>query len=90
MINGELVQIARTRDLIYPVSQLVEMLSAGVPLLPGDLLFTGTPSGVGLGRTPQRWLRGGEALRSWIEGIGELNQTFVDSSQPHPSQGRTA
>ncbi len=90
MINGELVQNARTRDLIYPVSQLVEMLSAGVPLLPGDLLFTGTPSGVGLGRTPQRWLRGGEALRSWIEGIGELNQTFVDSSQPHPSQGRTA
>lgn len=88
-IDGELVQKARTRDLLYSVPELVAMLSAGIPLLPGDLVFTGTPSGVGLGRTPQRWLRGGEVLHSWIEGIGELNQTFVDSSPADPSREET-
>jgi 2-keto-4-pentenoate hydratase/2-oxohepta-3-ene-1,7-dioic acid hydratase in catechol pathway len=45
--------------------------------LPGDLIFTGTPSGVGLGRTPQRWLQPGDMLTSYIEGIGEMRHTFV-------------
>ncbi|MFC9359102.1 fumarylacetoacetate hydrolase family protein [Rhodococcus sp. NPDC057014] len=76
-IDGVEVQRARTSDLIYSVPRLIAELSAGVTLLPGDLVFTGTPAGVGLGRTPQRWLQPGEHLRSWVEGIGELNQRFV-------------
>ncbi|GAA2140367.1 fumarylacetoacetate hydrolase family protein [Actinomadura napierensis] len=76
-INGEQMQKARTRDLIFPVPLLVARLSAVLPLLPGDLVFTGTPAGVGLGRDPQRWLAPGDELVSRIEGIGELRQRFV-------------
>ncbi len=47
-----------------------------LPLLPGDVIFTGTPAGVGLGLTPQRWLTTGDVLVSTIEGIGELRQRF--------------
>ncbi|MFI6483055.1 fumarylacetoacetate hydrolase family protein [Nonomuraea sp. NPDC050663] len=75
-IDGEEMQRGRTRDLIFSVPALVAKLSAVLPLLPGDVLFTGTPAGVGLGRTPQRWLADGEVLVSRIEGIGELRQTF--------------
>jgi 2-keto-4-pentenoate hydratase/2-oxohepta-3-ene-1,7-dioic acid hydratase in catechol pathway len=63
--------------LIFNVSELIEQLSAVTPLLPGDLIFTGTPSGVGLGRTPQCWLAPGDVLTSYIEGIGEMRHTFV-------------
>lgn len=76
-VDGEVVQRGRTADLIVDVPRLVAGLSATVPLLPGDLIFTGTPAGVGLGRSPQRFLQPGERLRSWIEGVGELDQTFV-------------
>jgi 2-keto-4-pentenoate hydratase/2-oxohepta-3-ene-1,7-dioic acid hydratase in catechol pathway len=76
-INGEEVQKARTSDLIFPVPVLVSRLSALLPLLPGDVIFTGTPAGVGLGRDPQRWLADGEELISTIEGIGELRQRFT-------------
>jgi len=76
-INGEEVQRGRTRDLILSVPGLLAGLSAVVPLLPGDVIFTGTPAGVGLGRDPQRWLAAGDELVSVIEGIGELRQTFV-------------
>ena len=76
-INGVQVQRARTRDMIFSVSELIEQLSAVTPLLPGDVIFTGTPSGVGLGRTPPRWLAPGDVLASYIEGIGEMRHTFV-------------
>ncbi|MFE0420374.1 fumarylacetoacetate hydrolase family protein [Streptomyces tendae] len=76
-INGEEVQKGRTRDLIFSVPALISGLSAVLPLLPGDVIFTGTPAGVGLGRDPQRWLAPGDELVSTIEGIGELRQTFV-------------
>jgi len=76
-IDGEQVQSGRTSELIYSVPALVSKLSASMPLLPGDVIFTGTPSGVGLGRTPQRWLQPGEQLVSAIEGIGELRNRFV-------------
>jgi len=49
-------------------------------LLPGDVLFTGTPAGVGIGRDPQRWLAPGDELVSYISGIGELRQRFVAAS----------
>lgn len=76
-IDGEQVQLGRTRDLIFSVPALIAKLSATLPLLPGDVIFTGTPSGVGLGRTPQRWLQPGEELVSSIEGIGELRHRFI-------------
>lgn len=76
-INGEEVQKGRTRDLIFSVPALISRLSAVLPLLPGDVIFTGTPAGVGLGRDPQRWLEAGDELVSTVEGIGELRQTFV-------------
>nr|WP_202525483.1 fumarylacetoacetate hydrolase family protein [Streptomyces sp. SID4926] len=76
-VNGEEVQNGRTRDLIFSVPALISRLSAVLPLLPGDVLFTGTPAGVGLGRDPQRWLHAGDELVSTIEGIGELRQTFT-------------
>ncbi|MFE6366005.1 fumarylacetoacetate hydrolase family protein [Streptomyces sp. NPDC057806] len=76
-VNGEEVQKGHTRDLIHSVPALIAKLSAVLPLLPGDVIFTGTPAGVGLGRDPQRFLAPGDVLVSSIEGIGELRQTFV-------------
>jgi len=78
-IDGETVQNGRTGDLLFPVERLVSRLSHTISLLPGDLIFTGTPAGVGQGRDPQRFLQPGERLDSWIEGLGELHQTFVAS-----------
>ena len=71
-IDGETVQDARTSDLIFGVPRLVAELSAVLPLLPGDIIFTGTPAGVGATRQPARFLQPGETLESWIEGIGTI------------------
>jgi 2-keto-4-pentenoate hydratase/2-oxohepta-3-ene-1,7-dioic acid hydratase in catechol pathway len=79
-VNGEQMQQGRTKDLIVGVSQLIEQLSRVTPLLPGDIIFTGTPSGVGMGRSPQRWLAPGDVLTTYIEGIGEMRHTFVAAS----------
>jgi 2,4-didehydro-3-deoxy-L-rhamnonate hydrolase len=76
-INGEPVQDARTSQLIFSVPALIASLSSRLPLLPGDVIFTGTPSGVGLGRTPPRWLADGDVLTSHIEGIGQMRHRFV-------------
>jgi 2-keto-4-pentenoate hydratase/2-oxohepta-3-ene-1,7-dioic acid hydratase in catechol pathway len=78
-IDGETVQHARTSDLIFSVPAMIAGLSRLVPLYAGDVIFTGTPSGVGMGRTPQRFLRHGEELVTRIAGIGELRQRFVDA-----------
>jgi 2-keto-4-pentenoate hydratase/2-oxohepta-3-ene-1,7-dioic acid hydratase in catechol pathway len=82
-VNGAVMQQGRTSDMIFPVSELVAYLSGIVTLYPGDIIFTGTPSGVGMGRTPPVYLQAGDVLQSWIEGIGTLTQTFVaaDSSK---------
>jgi 2-keto-4-pentenoate hydratase/2-oxohepta-3-ene-1,7-dioic acid hydratase in catechol pathway len=75
-INGEEMQKGRTSELIFPIPVLLSRLSRTVILYPGDVVFTGTPAGVGLGRDPQRWLADGDELVSSIEGIGELRQSF--------------
>ena len=77
-VNGEQMQKSRTSELIFPVADLIARLSAVMPLLPGDVVFTGTPAGVGLGRSPQKWLAAGDELVTSIEGIGELRQRFTD------------
>jgi 2,4-diketo-3-deoxy-L-fuconate hydrolase len=78
-INGEDVQKSRTSNLIISVPLLIERLSAILTLLPGDIIFTGTPAGVGMGRDPQRWLAHGDELVTYIEGIGEMRHRFVDA-----------
>ena len=77
-IDGEKMQDARTSDLIFSVPRLVAELSAVVSLLPGDVIFTGTPSGVGGMRQPPRFLQPGQVLESWIEGIGTIRNRLVE------------
>ncbi len=76
-IDGETVQSSRTSDLIFSVPRLIEELSSIVTLLPGDVIFTGTPSGVGNARTPKRFLKPGEVLVSTIEHIGSITTTLT-------------
>jgi 2-keto-4-pentenoate hydratase/2-oxohepta-3-ene-1,7-dioic acid hydratase in catechol pathway len=79
-VNGEKMQDARTTDLIFDVPQLITELSAVVPLLPGDVIFTGTPAGIGVVRKPPRFLQPGDTLQSWIEGIGTIRNNIVAGS----------
>ena len=76
-VDDEEVQRSRTSDLVFSVPALISLISHRVRLFPGDLIFTGTPAGVGFCRSPKRYLKPGEQLRSWVEGISELHQTFV-------------
>jgi 2-keto-4-pentenoate hydratase/2-oxohepta-3-ene-1,7-dioic acid hydratase in catechol pathway len=77
LLDRETVQSGRTAEMIFPVGDLVSRLSGICPLLPGDLIFTGTPAGVGNRRTPPRYLQPGETLVSRVEQIGEIRQHFV-------------
>lgn len=79
-VDGETMQDARTTDLIFGVPQLVAELSAVLPLLPGDVIFTGTPAGVGVARQPAKFLAPGDVLESWIEGIGTIRNRCVAST----------
>jgi 2,4-didehydro-3-deoxy-L-rhamnonate hydrolase len=76
-VDGQTMQDARTSDLIFGVPRLVAELSAVVSLLPGDVIFTGTPAGVGGTRQPARFIQPGEVVESWIEGIGTIRNRFV-------------
>jgi 2-keto-4-pentenoate hydratase/2-oxohepta-3-ene-1,7-dioic acid hydratase in catechol pathway len=82
-IDGETVQDARTSDLVFGVPQLIAELSAVVPLLPGDIIFTGTPGGVGFTRRPPRYLKPGQTLDSWVEGVGSIRTRFVATAGGH-------
>jgi 2-keto-4-pentenoate hydratase/2-oxohepta-3-ene-1,7-dioic acid hydratase in catechol pathway len=76
-LNGAIMQDGRTRDLIFSVPELIAHLSSIVRLQPGDLIFTGTPDGVGMARTPPHYLRPGDIVESTVEGIGTLRHQFV-------------
>ncbi len=76
-INGETLQNSNTRELIFKIPDLIEYISSITPLLPGDVVSTGTPSGVGMGRTPQRWLKPGDIVTVSIEGLGSLTNAVV-------------
>ena len=71
-LNGETVQDSNTRELIFGVAELVAFCSQAFTLEPGDVILTGTPSGVGLGRTPPLWMKDGDVVAIEIEGIGRL------------------
>ena len=71
-VNGEVRQDARVADLIFDIPTLIETISAGITLEPGDLIATGTPSGVGIGFKPPKYLKQGDIVSVSIEPIGEL------------------
>jgi 2-keto-4-pentenoate hydratase/2-oxohepta-3-ene-1,7-dioic acid hydratase in catechol pathway len=76
-IGGEVMQNSNTCELVFKVPELVEYISSITPLLPGDIVSTGTPGGVGMGRTPQRWLKPGETVTVTVEGLGSLTNPVV-------------
>jgi len=76
-VNGEVKQDGNTRDMIYPVSQLIVWLSVGMTLRPGSLIASGTPDGVGFARTPPEFLKPGDLMETEVEGIGRLRNRMV-------------
>jgi 2-keto-4-pentenoate hydratase/2-oxohepta-3-ene-1,7-dioic acid hydratase in catechol pathway len=76
-IDDEQLQNSNTRELVFKIPELIEYLSSITPLLPGDIVSTGTPPGVGLGRTPKRWLKPGETVSITVEGLGTLTNPVV-------------
>ncbi|MEU1276144.1 fumarylacetoacetate hydrolase family protein [Streptomyces sp. NPDC005799] len=84
-INGQVMQDGRTDDLIFSLAQIVQKLSAILPLLPGDVIFTGTPSGVGVARKPPVFLRDGDVLETWVEGVGTITSTCRTGVQYAPA-----
>ncbi|MGV9798435.1 fumarylacetoacetate hydrolase family protein [Mycobacterium sp. NPDC003449] len=84
-LNGATVQDSRTSDLVFSVPRLIAYLSGIVTLLPGDLIFTGTPEGVGLGRTPPSYLNAGDELVTSIERIGSMRHRLVGGPTAGPA-----
>ena len=76
-LNGEKMQDAPTADLIFSVPRLIAEISEVVPLWPGDVIFTGTPAGIGAVRQPPVFLKAGDVLETWVEGVGHLRNRFV-------------
>jgi 2-keto-4-pentenoate hydratase/2-oxohepta-3-ene-1,7-dioic acid hydratase in catechol pathway len=86
-LDGEPLQRGRTSEMIFGVDDLVARLSAVCPLLPGDLIFTGTPAGVGNRMEPPRYLAAGQTLVSRVDGVGEIRQSFTGPA-PDAMNGR--
>lgn len=93
-VNGEQMQASRTSDLLFDVPTLVAYISSLCTMFPGDLIFTGTPEGVGATRTPPQFLRPGDVLETWVDGVGRLRNVMVETTDrvPRPSgrSGNTA
>lgn len=78
-LNGELMQDSNTREFIFPVPELIAYLSQVMTLEPGDLIFTGTPPGVGFARKPPVWLKAGDVVEVAIDGLGTLRNNVEAS-----------
>jgi 2-keto-4-pentenoate hydratase/2-oxohepta-3-ene-1,7-dioic acid hydratase in catechol pathway len=76
-INGTVKQEGNTSDMIYPVDAIIEWVSRGMTLLPGTLIASGTPDGVGFARTPPEYLQPGDVMESEVQGIGGLRNRIV-------------
>ena len=76
-VNGEVMQKSRTSNMVFGVARLIAELSGILPLLAGDVIFTGTPAGIGATRKPPRFLRPGDLLETHVEGIGTLRNRLV-------------
>ena len=79
-LNGDVLQNANTTDMVFGVARTIELLSACMTLGPGDLLVMGTPSGVGLSRQPQLWMKPGDTCEVEIEGIGTLTNPIIEDT----------
>ena len=79
-LNGETLQNANTRDMIFDVATLVAVCSEAMALQPGDIIITGTPLGVGMARKPQVWMKAGDVCEVEIEGIGVLRNPIADEA----------
>ena len=77
-LNGQVMQDANTRDLMFPVAEAIEIISECLTLEPGDVIVTGTPSGVGAARMPPVWMRDGDTVEVEIEGVGVLRNPVKD------------
>jgi 2-keto-4-pentenoate hydratase/2-oxohepta-3-ene-1,7-dioic acid hydratase (catechol pathway) len=77
-LNGTVVQQASIDDMVFPVARLIAILSSFMTLKPGDLIVTGTPAGVGMGRKPQLWMKDGDLCEVEIEGLGILSNPVRD------------
>lgn len=82
-VDGQVMQQGNTSRLLVSIPNLVARLSQVLVLQPGDLIFTGTPDGVGMGLEPPRFLRPGEVLRTWVDGIGAMEHWMI--ADPHPT-----
>ncbi len=80
-VNGTLKQDGHTGDMIYPVDAIIEWVSIGMTLLPGALIATGTPDGVGFARTPPEFLKPGDLMETEVEGIGTLRNRIVSAAR---------
>jgi 2-keto-4-pentenoate hydratase/2-oxohepta-3-ene-1,7-dioic acid hydratase in catechol pathway len=76
-VNGETRQDSNTSDMLFDIPTIIEQLSLGITLQAGDIIMTGTPSGVALGMSPQAWLQDGDVLEAEVEGIGVLRNRVV-------------
>lgn len=76
-VNGVTKQSSNTRHMLFNVNTLIEDISQGITLEPGDIIATGTPEGVGAGRTPQEWVWPGDVIEAYVENIGELRHPVV-------------
>jgi 2-keto-4-pentenoate hydratase/2-oxohepta-3-ene-1,7-dioic acid hydratase in catechol pathway len=77
-VNGEVMQDGNTRDMIFDIPTIIESLSGGLTLEPGDIISTGTPSGVGFARVPPVYLKPGDKVEGEVEGIGTLEVEIVE------------
>lgn len=80
VLNGETVQDWNTNDMIFDVPALIEFLSSSTTLLPGTVILTGTPHGVGMAAKPPRWLKAGDTITIEIDGIGSLTNPVANES----------
>lgn len=76
-VNGELRQDGPTENMIFDIPTLIETISRGITLYPGDVIATGTPAGVGMGMKPPRYLKAGDVVKVDIEGLGSIENRFV-------------
>jgi 2-keto-4-pentenoate hydratase/2-oxohepta-3-ene-1,7-dioic acid hydratase in catechol pathway len=76
-VNGEPRQDGPTENMIFDIPTLIETVSRGITLHPGDVIATGTPAGVGMGMVPPRWLKAGDVVRIEIDGLGQIENRFV-------------
>jgi 2-keto-4-pentenoate hydratase/2-oxohepta-3-ene-1,7-dioic acid hydratase in catechol pathway len=86
LVNGQVKQEATTADMIYPVDEIIRWLAIGMTLLPGMLIATGTPEGVGFARQPPEFLKAGDLMESEVGGVGKLSNRCVEAGSPVPAR----